>query len=53
MSFFADGGDGARPATAHAREDHKARGLQRMRRTAVCLLVVGVLLHAATLVVAR
>ena len=38
MSVFAGDGDGARPATENAREDHKASGLKRMRRTATCLL---------------
>ena len=38
MSVFAGDGDGARPATGNAREDHKASGLKRMRRTATCLL---------------
>ena len=38
MSCFADDSDGARRATVHAREDHTARGLKRMRRTATCLL---------------
>ncbi|NPT61466.1 DUF445 domain-containing protein [Paraburkholderia elongata] len=40
MSFFAGGSDGARPATAYARENHKAGGLKRMRRTALCLLAL-------------
>jgi uncharacterized membrane-anchored protein YjiN (DUF445 family) len=38
LSFSADGGDGPWPATTNIREDPKARGLQRMRRTATCLL---------------
>ncbi len=44
MSFFAGegegegDGDGMRPTTANAREDRKASGLKRMRRTALCLL---------------
>ncbi|WP_341315410.1 DUF445 domain-containing protein [Paraburkholderia sp. IMGN_8] len=38
MSFFARDSDGARPATANAREGRKASGLKRMRRTATCLL---------------
>ena len=33
-----DGGDSALPAMANAREDSKASGLKRMRRTAMCLL---------------
>jgi uncharacterized membrane-anchored protein YjiN (DUF445 family) len=39
LSFLA-GDDGARPALTDAREDSKARGLARMRRTALGLLVV-------------
>jgi len=38
LSFSADGGDGPWPATGNVPEDPKARGLQRMRRTATCLL---------------
>ena len=40
MSFSAGGGDGAWPATANAREDSKASGLKRMRRTVIGLLAV-------------
>jgi uncharacterized membrane-anchored protein YjiN (DUF445 family) len=47
LSFFAGGGDGARPATANAREDRKARGLKRMRRTATCLLALMIALLLA------
>jgi len=47
LSFFADGGAGARPATAGVRDDGKARGLQRMRRTALCLLVCMIVLLLA------
>jgi uncharacterized membrane-anchored protein YjiN (DUF445 family) len=51
LSFFAGGSDsdneGARPATAKAREDRKANGLQRMRRTATCLLAAMIALLLA------
>ncbi|MFM0504823.1 DUF445 domain-containing protein [Paraburkholderia caffeinilytica] len=40
MRFFADGGAGARTASASVRDLRKIKGLQRMRVTATCLLAL-------------
>ncbi|MFL9872125.1 DUF445 domain-containing protein [Paraburkholderia megapolitana] len=52
MNFFAGDGDEARSinAAANAREDRKIAGLRRMRRTALCLLVLMIALLFACVV---